>query len=253
MGDPRNPIEAAAPTSQAPSALGEPLARLDRLREATRVFAHDLKNPLSALLLGLQRIARFAAPDHQAQARALTARLESTVQTMNRLVEGLADLARYVGGELRLEPAPRPAAEVIERAVEPLRPAAAERRQEVVLALPAALPVVEWDVERVSQALQHLLALTLRSSPEGAEIRCSASVREGRVVVQIEGPAPHPLPSLAPLLSAADPGRRRAARDLGVLVARALAEAHGGALELEEEPERGAVYRLALPLLIPAP
>jgi signal transduction histidine kinase len=245
--DVRSPGEPAARRAGATPAVAPPDAhgRLAAFHEAARVFAHDLKNPLSALLLGVQRLARFVSPEHQPRARTLAARLEFTVQTMNRLVEGLADLARCQAGALELEPARHTVAEVMARAVDPLRPGAAERRQELDVAAGADLPQVDWDAERVARALQHLLARALHHAPEGGRVRCSAAAPSaGQVIVTVEGP-----PGVMPATEAAPGGagtRVRRSGDLELLFARALVEAHGGTLAAEERAG-GPVFRLVLP------
>lgn len=243
--------DAAAGDAAGTPELAEVQRRLEALQDAARVFAHDFKNPLSALLLGLQRLSRFAAPDHQLHARTLAARLESTIQTMNRLVDGLADLSRWQGGALHLERSRHPAADVLARAVEPLRAGAAERHQQLALELGAELPEVEWDAERVIRALQHLLSRALQATPEGGTVRCSAELSAGRVIVTVEGP-PRPGPALEPPV-AAEANRPRRQRDLELLAARALAEAHGGGLASEEPLGRGPVFRLNLPVSAAVP
>lgn len=224
-------------------------ARLDVLYQAARLFAHDFKNPLSALLLGLQRLTRLAgATEQQPRAHALGSRLEATIHTMNRLVDGLADLARQQAGELQLERTPLPAGEILTRAVEPLRAGAAERQQRLDLELQDGLPEVEWDADRVVRALQHLLARAMQAAPVGGAVRCTAVRSEGEVIVTVEDPGPRPAPQASPSASA-DEGRPRRSGELAVMVARALAEAHGGRLSIEESLGGGAVIRLALPVL----
>ncbi|HYD43446.1 MAG TPA: histidine kinase dimerization/phospho-acceptor domain-containing protein [Anaeromyxobacter sp.] len=241
----RNHSEDTTGRAAEPAAELEDARRhLAALHEASRAFAHDFKNPLSALLLGVQRLARFVSPEHQPRARALATRLEYTVQTMNRLVEGLADLARYQAGKLELEPARHTVAEILARAAEPLRAGAADRRQQLELATAADLPEVDWDAERVARALQHLVARALHLAPEGAGIRCSAAPSAGQVVVTVEG-VPGPPPAAEP--PAGGPASRGSrSLDLELLFARALVEAHGGTLAAEERAA-GPVFRVVLP------
>lgn len=239
--EPRNPSEGGAAGSEAQR-------RLDVLHQVSRIFAHDFKNPLSALLLGVQRLARLADPGREPQARSLVTRLESTIQSMNRLVEGLSDLARHQGGTLRLETSRQPAAEVIARAVDTLRAGAGERRQQLSLDLAADLPEVEWDAERVVRALLHLLTTALQAAPEGGNVRCSAAAAGGKVVVRIEGDGFQAPRTADPSLIGSDRPRPPPRRELTVLFAEALAEAHAGSLACEEALGCGTRFVLTLPI-----
>lgn len=228
MADPHPSPELVPP----PRDLDEALRRLDALSEAAATFAHDLKNPLSAILLGVQRLARLADPARQAQARELGARLERSVQAMTRLVDGNAELTRLQAGKLRLERTTLPCADLLTRALEPLRPAAAERRQELRLALPPDLPEVRWDADRIAEAVDHVVGAALRLGPEGTVVSCSAEASGPDVVITVVvelggGPADAP-----PVPEAAPPRR---IRGTGLLVARSLVEAHGGRVELEDD------------------
>jgi signal transduction histidine kinase len=232
------------PGSPAPEGGDQDLRRrLELMSEAAALFAHDLKNPLSALLLGVQRLARLADPPRQAQARDLAARLERSIQAMSRLVEGHADLARLQAGQLQLERARLPCAEVLVRAVESLRPAATERKQELRLDLSAPLPEVEWDGARVAEALAQLLGTALRLGPEGAAVACTAAVAGPEVIVTVT--VEHAASPSAPDLQPTAPPARRI-RGSGLLVARGLVEAHGGRLTIEDDLQR-TTARVFLP------
>ena len=221
-------------------------SRLEVLQEAARAFAHDFKNPLSAMLLGVQRLARLAEPHQSPHARALAARLEGTVHAMDLLVDGLADLARHQSGRLQLEPSRQPAVEVLTRAVEGLRPGPAERRPGIELEVRGPLPEVEWDAERVIRALHHLVGCARALAAEGTSVRCTAEHSGAHVVVTVVAGAADA--EAGPVAGGAGLAPAHRTRELAVTFARALAEAHGGSLEVEDPPGGAPVYRLVLPV-----
>jgi signal transduction histidine kinase len=238
--------------AHAPAEPAVPATPLDEARrveaavEAAAAFAHDLKNPLSALLLGVQRLARLADPAHLAHARELAARLERSVVAMNRLIEAQADLTRLQAGQLPLLRQRAPCSGILAQAIEAHRAVATERKVDLVVELAADLPEVNWDAERVVQAVDHVLGSALRLAPEGAQAQCIVACAPGEVAltIAVERPAaPHPPPHPAAVPSATAARRIRGA---GLLVARALVEAHGGRLEVEDGPNRTAV-RIVLP------
>ncbi len=239
MDERPSPLEPIAPL---PEAGADALrTRLEAVADAAAVFAHDLKNPLSALLLGLQRLARLADPARQAQARELATRLERSIQATSKLVDAHADFARLQAGRLALERGRLASADVLLRAAELVKPAAAERSQELRLDLAPGLPEVDWDGDRMIQALEQVLGTALRLAPAGATASCAGEAAGADVIlaVSVAWPAASPDGS-----SPAAPPRR--IRGSGLLVARSLVEAHGGRLTVDEDAERTTV-RMIVP------
>ncbi len=114
--------------------------------------------------------------------------------------------------------------------------------------------LVDGDPQRLRQALDNLIDNALGHSPEGVPVTVTA-IREGRsVVVSVrdlgEGIA---APDLERIF---EPGVRatdtRAGQGIGLAVVRAVALAHGGGVEVESEPARGATFRLVLPAAVGA-
>lgn len=111
------------------------------------------------------------------------------------------------------------------------------------------VPRIAADPIRLRQALDNLVANAVAHSPPGGEVVVSARRGAGEVVVSVtdEGGG-IPLEEQERIF---DPGVRldldRPGSGLGLTVARAIAEAHGGALTVESAPGKGATFTLALP------
>lgn len=231
--------------------LFEEVERAVRAREDTlSIVSHDLKNPMSALLLGIQRLARLADASKRPQADAVLEKLERTVRGMNRLIEGLLDLARLEAGRLLLERRLEPASAVIARALEPLEPLIADRRQRLEVAAPADLPAVHCDPDRIAQVIANLVGNAVKFAPEGGTIRISAQRDQGgvRFAVQDDGPgiAPEVLHHLFDRYWRAN-GSGKAGHGLGLYIVKGLVEAHGGRAWVESEPGRGATFHFTIP------
>jgi signal transduction histidine kinase len=230
--------------------LEEARRQLAFVHELVGIVAHDLKNPLSALLLGVQRLVRMADEAHRPQTQALVHRLEATILGMNREIEGLVDLSRLGAGRLQLERRPEPAADLLLRVAGPLRAVAAERRQVLVVDLAPDLPAVDCDVDRMGRVLSELLGRAIRLSPEGATVLLRAERQPAGLLATIADQGPGAPPEVLDSLFDQRPqpeGNARRAHDLGLMVAKALVEAHRGSFAIESVAGRGCTVRIALP------
>jgi two-component system sensor histidine kinase KdpD len=118
----------------------------------------------------------------------------------------------------------------------------------VVVELEPELPRIEADPVRLRQALANVIANALEHSPPGGEVLVRARAAAGELEIEIadEGEG-IPLDAQERIFEAGVRLAARPGQGLGLAVARAVAEAHGGTLEVESEPGRGACFRLALP------
>jgi len=120
----------------------------------------------------------------------------------------------------------------------------------VSLAIAAGLPRIEADPLRLRQALDNLVANAVTHSPPGGDVVISARVGNGAIRVSFSDTGVGiPIEEQERIF---EPGVRldteRPGSGLGLAVARAIAEAHGGTLTVESAPGEGATFTLVLPL-----
>ena len=132
--------------------------------------------------------------------------------------------------------------------------AAAVGQDEVVVRATVTdrLPAVRGDRERLRQVLRNLIDNAVKYSPAGEEVRVSAYARGSKVLVDVadRGPGiPREQQSLIfeKFGRARSDGHARPGTGLGLFIARSIAEAHGGALEVRSSPDRGSTFTLVLP------
>jgi signal transduction histidine kinase len=110
------------------------------------------------------------------------------------------------------------------------------------------LPPLDADPVRLRQALANLIANAVSHSPAGAVVVVTARVRENAIELAVrDAGSGVPVGQREAIFA---PGARFAERPgqgIGLAVARAVAEAHGGTIELDSAPGRGATFRLVLP------
>jgi len=171
------------------------------------------------------------------------------LERLGRLVQGLLTLSRAGAGRLALDRRSTDLTEVAARAVGAHASRAAAR--EVELRLDAGAPVVlQADADRLREVVDNLLDNALRMAPTGSSIRVGVSRRDGRCVLEVEDAGPgltadEQAQVFEPFARGAAPGGDGAG--LGLAIARAVAEAHGGHLGVRSAAGAGAIFRLELP------
>ena len=127
------------------------------------------------------------------------------------------------------------------------------------LELPAELPLVEADPQRIEQVVGNLLSNALAHTASGGEIVCAAQMRGGQVEVTVrdtgEGIPPEHLPYIFERFYRVDRSRSRATggAGLGLAIVKQLVEAHGGQIRVESEVGRGTQFTFTLPVAEPQP
>lgn len=144
-------------------------------------------------------------------------------------------------------------ADVVRGVLETIRPAAEERRVRVTTAMPSGMTRLMCDGDGLERALGQLLANAIAHADPASEVGLNASVYpDGLLAIEVtdHGPGMHPevlSRTAAPLQSRVDGSRAGPYMGFGLLFAKAIAEAHGGSLELRSMPGQGTTVLMAMP------
>lgn len=233
------------------SELLEELARRDAARrEWIAQVSHDLRTPVTALAIGLERSRELSGredPSARAEAAELLGAARTDVRRVNDLTEDLLEIARLeAGDELVREPVP--AGELVLQTVEGLLPVARERGIELAQRIPAGLPLLQADGRRLARALENLVLNSLQHARSRVLVAAEAMDGEVRFTVEDDGPG---FPYDGARLREEDLGAARSRSDsagLGLRVAVRVAEAHGGSVGARNPDAGGSVVWLAVPL-----
>ncbi|MFI5962258.1 sensor histidine kinase [Streptomyces asoensis] len=228
-----------------------------RLRRFVADASHELRTPLMSVR-GYADLFQYAAANAPQERDKHLARLRAEAARMGFLLDDLLLLARLDAAEvetpLRMEDADL--VELVEQAADAFR-ASHPGHALTVAPGPAAVPL-RMDPHRIRQVLDNLLTNAAVHTPAGTPVRVAVCVSSGtaRVSVADEGPGipPGDRERVFDRFYRVDKARSRdrGGSGLGLSVARSLARAHGGALELDEDAG-ATVFRLTLPLAPPAP
>ncbi len=244
-------LEALAEAAAAAVANTDFLARLERavaLRDEFLVLAaHELNTPLAAVQLRADVLARAAQRDggegpELASFQAALGRLTGTVA-------GLLEFSRASHEGIPLERAIVDLAELAARAADGVRPRAAATGTELRVVAPA--PVTgEWDGPWLARGVAHLVENAVKfGRGRPVDVAISDAGDEARVAVRDRGPG---VPGqererIFGKYERAAPAEHVGGLGLGLWMARAIAEAHGGTVTVEGAPDEGAVFTLVVP------
>jgi signal transduction histidine kinase len=223
----------------------------DRERERyVSTVAHDLRTPLTGLGGYLELIADGRVEDPTVQSDFLE-RSRGIVDTMSELVGDLLEMSRIEAGNLGLEIEPFSVAEVAGRVLDALRPIGLKRDVELHSDLPPRIRAAVGDRRRVAQILTNLTGNALKFTPEGGRIELAGwfdgrvaliAVRDNGAGIPVEDRS-HIFDRFYRL-----PGHSGiTGTGLGLPIARDLARAMGGGLEVASVVDSGSSFVLALP------
>jgi signal transduction histidine kinase len=213
--------------------------------------SHELKTPITsvrtALLLLLEQ-SIGTLNDKQAEMAGIARdEAERLLRTLNELL----DLTRFEesAAGMRLEPVSP--TELIQAAVAETRMAAKTAHVSVRLDVPADLPAVPADRQRIVHALTNFLTNAVKYSPEGGEIVVSARRHEQGVAFSVTDRGPGvPQQFQARIFEkfVRVPGNLKSGAGLGLSIAREFVRAHKGRIGVRSEPGEGSEFFFILPL-----
>ena len=146
--------------------------------EVLSVVSHDLRNPLSAIAM-CARVLRENPPDEAAGRDDLLATIGESVETMNRLIQDLVDVASIERGQLSLERVGVSPAKLVDRAAHMFAVEAAEHGITLEREIAAELPELGVDEARIVQVLANLIRNAIKFTPDGGRITIGAARDDG--------------------------------------------------------------------------
>jgi PAS domain S-box-containing protein len=223
------------------------------ISEFIAILAHELRNPLAPIHAAVSVLERTQADAaKQAAMRELIARQASY---LTRIVDELLDVSRATRGTLTIEPRDCDVAEVIERAVEMVRPEADRFHQTLTVASPAAPLQTRGDCDRLVQLLSNLLTNAVRFTPPGGHITVRVRAQANQIEIAVadtgRGIADEDLQGIFGLFVQGKEAVNRAGGGLGVglALARRIAELHEGTIEARSGgPGKGSEFTVRLPM-----
>jgi signal transduction histidine kinase len=230
------------------------LEELERLRtDLLATIAHELRTPLTAVRTSVGLLLDPDMSPSAAQTTAMLATIDRNAERMQRLVGDILDLARFRSGAIRLQLRQFDGDDIVESVVAAVRPLVVRADQHLEVSLPQERVRVFGDRRRLEQALLNLVSNAQRFTPDGGrvEVRLASDVDSVRWIVTDTGPGiptedqPHLFERF--FVGRGDRSPPRQGVGLGLPTALAIAQAHGGTIEVDSRPGSGSRFALVVP------
>lgn len=231
--------------------FNEMAARLAATEERERQFlmsvSHELRTPLTAIKGHVDALRDGLIDDPELIQASLDVVADESVR-LERLVGDVLDLAKLSAHRFTVLTEEVDMGRLVERAYATFGEEARRREIDYRLAGEQEAPTIMSDGDRVLQVISNLLANAFRWTPDGGTIEVATSTANGAVLVDVTDTGPGISPEeveriFVPFISKDNHGT-----GLGLPIARELAVALGGRVEVKSSPGRGSRFRVALPI-----
>ena len=210
------------------------------------IVSHDIRDPLGTILFAARRLKDTAEPNSHAKKHAEI--VERGVHRIQHIVGDLLDLARErEGAGIPIEPKRTDLRAVCRQIIDELESIARDRQITFDCDIDG---VGAWDEHRILQAISNLTSNAVRHGTPGSPVRVRLTGDEQRVAVEVRNRGTIPSDVLPRIFEPFRSGRHNTTRGdglgLGLFIAKAIARAHGGGVEVKSSDDE-TMFRLVLP------
>lgn len=240
------------------AAAVERSTRLEASRESEQLrsalldsVTHDLRTPLTAIRAAATTL--VSQPQlGEAERAELALVVDEESARLDRLIGQAVEMAQLDAAAVKINARPQDVREMLETAVEEMRPLLRDRDVEVTVAehmVPAPM-----DRELVRRVLRHLIENAARYSPRGTAIQVSALKEQDRLVVTVADQGPGIDPGEQPFVfdkffrGKKQRSQGASGTGMGLAIVKAILQAHGGGIELRSKAGQGTKFLFWLPL-----
>ena len=213
------------------------------------VVAHDLRNPLSTILMQASVLKRYG-PQPERRSQKPMEVIERAARRMNRLIQDLLDVALMEAGQLTIERAQLSASGLIVEVVDMQRPLASSSSVELRVEVDPDIPDVSGDRDRLLQVFENLIGNAIKFTKAGGRITAGATSKDDEVVFWVAdtgcGIASENLPHVFDRFWQATKAGRHGA-GLGLPITKGIVEAHGGRIWVESAAGSGSTFFFTIP------
>lgn len=231
------------------------LQRINRAKsEFLSTVSHELKTPLTSILAFTGVLRRNRDDELSARELKHLEVIKRNGERLNRLISDLVDVSRLQANTINLMPMRFDLNEIILDLQDSFRPVLAEKSQFISVSSPGGEIHLHADPDRVTQVIANLVSNASKYSHAETEIKVNVEVDGGFVSVTVSdqgiGLTVEDQEQLFTAFFRADNeiARAQSGTGLGLVIAKSIAEMHGGDLTVESEPGKGSKFTFTVPL-----
>ncbi|HEX8195232.1 MAG TPA: ATP-binding protein [Pyrinomonadaceae bacterium] len=221
--------------------------------EFLATVSHELRTPLNAIL-GWSALLNRGNLEEEAKITALEV-IERNAKAQAEIISDILDVSRIITGKLRIKAEPIEPSQIIEAAIETLRPAIDAKAIDLRVSLDADTGFVSADADRLQQIIWNLLSNAIKFTPEKGRIEVDLKRDDSHLEIAVRdngiGIEPEFLPHVFERFRQADSSTTRvhSGLGLGLAIVRYLVELHGGEVRAESGGiGKGATFTIVLPI-----
>lgn len=223
--------------------------RTDAIKDLAAGLAHEIGNPLNALSLNLQLMAREFRREPDPVRRE---RLLNDVATAQNEIKRIADINRGFLNAMRpIRPnlAPGSLADPLTDTLKAMKTQIEDRRITVLLELPPALPPACLDRAQMEQVFFNLVKNALEATKDGGELAITLDSDDDAVTVSFRDTGAGMAPDAVAALFEPYRTSKKSGTGLGLMISRRIVRAHGGEIDVESKQGEGTKFTVRIPRL----
>jgi signal transduction histidine kinase len=224
--------------------------------ELVQMLVHDLRNPLSSLVMGLDMLRTAESVE---EVRETLDGAQQGAQSLLRMVNDILDISKSKAGRLSLDLSDVSAKEVVDMAYTLVRQMAAEGGVKMKINVAADVPVFKGDKEKIRRILVNLISNAIQHTPKNGEITVSVhrDTEAKRIIFEVADTGMGiPREAFGNIFEKFNQSKIRKtgklSTGLGLPFCKMAVEAHGGHIWVESELGQGTIFRFEIPDAPPA-
>jgi PAS domain S-box-containing protein len=219
------------------------------------MLVHDLRTPMTGILGSSEIIEELLAGEVDDRIMNLVRIIPRESKRLIDLINNILDYRRLEDAGIKVTPAPVAVEPLVAEAYDGARVIAGKQGIDFSTSVEPDLPLVWGDEAKLLQVLSNLVGNALKFTPEGGSVKIfTGGVKDGMITLGVSdtgiGVPKDDLPHLFEKFRtfSQDGDRRARGSGLGLYIARAIIEAHGGTIGVESEEGKGSTFTFTLPV-----